>query len=163
MKDIASGEAPSDEAIYEEFDKFDVNNDETVDKVEFKEPVFLGDWVNCESKVIRTGNSSLEIEIKAFAESKDHGQRLACTANITFVAVIRDDEGKLIKFNHSGNFDRAMALMVGMYHTRELYNAEVKETLEDRAVDEWFDSNYYQCYIYNIRNKIIKILFNSLK
>ena len=74
-----------------------------MDKVEFKEPVFLGDWVNCESKVIRTGSSSLEIEIKAFAESKDHGQRLACTANITFVAVIRNDEGKLVKFNHNLN------------------------------------------------------------
>ena len=74
-----------------------------IDQVEFKEPVFLGDWVNCESKVIRTGSSSLEIEIKAFAESKDHGQRLACTANITFVAVIRDDEGKLVKFNHNLN------------------------------------------------------------
>ena len=75
----------------------------TIDKVEFKEPVFLGDWVNCESKVIRTGSSSLEIEIKAFAESKDHGKRLACTANITFVAVVRDDEGKLVKFNHNLN------------------------------------------------------------
>ena len=63
----------------------------------------MGDWVNCESKVIRTGSSSLEIEIKAFAESKDHGKRLACTANITFVAVIRDDEGKLVKFNHNLN------------------------------------------------------------
>ena len=72
-----------------------------MDKVEFKEPVFLGDWVNCESKVVRAGNSSLEIEIKAFAESKDHGHRLACTANITFVAVIKDDKGGLVSFKHN--------------------------------------------------------------
>ena len=72
-----------------------------MDKVEFKEPVFLGDWVNCESKVIRTGNSSLEIKIKAFAESKDHGERLACTANITFVAVVKDEKGSLMSFNHN--------------------------------------------------------------
>ncbi|MDG2287829.1 MAG: acyl-CoA thioesterase [Candidatus Marinimicrobia bacterium] len=72
-----------------------------MDKVEFKEPVFLGDWVNCESTVIRTGNSSLEIEIKAFAESKDHGHRLACTANITFVAVVKDEKGSLMSFNHN--------------------------------------------------------------
>ena len=50
---------------------------------------------------------------------------------------------ELIKFNHDGNFDRVMALMVGMYHTRELYNAEVKEVLEDGAADAWFDKNYY--------------------
>ena len=49
---------------------------------------------------------------------------------------------ELIKFNHKGNFDSVMALMIGMYHTRELYNAEVKEVLEDRSVDSWFDNNY---------------------
>jgi len=36
MKDIASGAVPSDEAIYEEFDRYDVNKDETVDRSEFK-------------------------------------------------------------------------------------------------------------------------------
>ena len=47
-----------------------------------------------------------------------------------------------MKFNHKGNFDRVMSLMVGMYHTRELYNSEVKEVLTDRADDTWFDKNY---------------------
>ena len=50
---------------------------------------------------------------------------------------------ELIKFNHKGNFDRVMSLMIGMYHTRELYNAEVKEILEDNSANEWFDKNYY--------------------
>ena len=50
---------------------------------------------------------------------------------------------ELIKFNHHGNFDRVMALMIGMYHTRELYNAEVKDILEDRSADKWFEQNYY--------------------
>jgi hypothetical protein len=37
MKDIAKGgQVPTDEAIYEEFDKYDVNKDETVDRDEFK-------------------------------------------------------------------------------------------------------------------------------
>ena len=42
---------------------------------------------------------------------------------------------ELIKFNHQGNFDRVMALMIGMYHTRELYNAEVKDVLETHFKD----------------------------
>ena len=50
---------------------------------------------------------------------------------------------ELIKFNHKGNFDRVMAFMIGMYHTRELYNTEVKDILEDRSSDSWFDSNYH--------------------
>ena len=49
---------------------------------------------------------------------------------------------ELIKFNHRGNFDRVMAFMVGMYHTRELYNREVVEILEDRTTDEWFNRIY---------------------
>ena len=50
---------------------------------------------------------------------------------------------ELIKFNHKGNFDRVMAFMIGMYHTRELYNTEVKEILEDNSSNKWFDQNYY--------------------
>ena len=50
---------------------------------------------------------------------------------------------ELIKFNHKGNFDRVMAFMIGMYHTRELYNAEVKDILEDKTADEWFERNFY--------------------
>ena len=49
---------------------------------------------------------------------------------------------ELIKFNHKGNFDRVMALMIGMYHTQELYNAEVSDVLGDRSVDDWFDQQY---------------------
>jgi hypothetical protein len=49
---------------------------------------------------------------------------------------------ELTKFNHVGNFDRVMAFMIGMFHTRELYNAEIKEVLEDRSADSWFDRNY---------------------
>jgi hypothetical protein len=49
---------------------------------------------------------------------------------------------ELIKFNHRGNFDRVMALMIGMYHTRELYNREVVEITTDRSQDDWFDKNY---------------------
>lgn len=49
---------------------------------------------------------------------------------------------ELIKFNHKGNFDRVMALMIGMYHTRELYNKEVVEMIDDRSQDDWFAKNY---------------------
>ena len=49
---------------------------------------------------------------------------------------------ELIAYNDIGNFDRVMALMIGMYHTQELYNAEVSDVLGDRSVDEWFDKQY---------------------
>ena len=76
-----------------------------LDKVEFKEPVFLGDWVKCKSEIVKVGNSSMVVQVSAFAESKDHGKRLACTADITFVAVIKDKNGDLVKFDHNLSLD----------------------------------------------------------
>jgi len=49
---------------------------------------------------------------------------------------------ELLKFNQTGNFDRVMALMVGMYHTKELFNAEVSDRYNDRSSDSWFDNQY---------------------
>jgi hypothetical protein len=69
----------------------------------------------------------------------EDGEQLLNMHKIYDLALLQE----LIKFNHMGNFDRVMALMVGMYHTRELYNSEVREVLEDRTADKWFDSNYY--------------------
>ena len=76
-------------------------SERALDKVEFKEPVYLGDWVKCKSTIIAAGNTSVKVQVKAFAESKDHGKRLACTADITFVAVIKDENGKLVSFKHN--------------------------------------------------------------
>ena len=69
----------------------------------------------------------------------ENGKKLLNLHKIYDPALLQE----LIKFNHKGNFDRVMALMIGMYHTRELYNAEVKDILDDRATDKWFDKNYY--------------------
>ena len=77
-----------------------------LDKVEFREPVFLGDWVKCKSEIIKAGNSSIVVQVKAFAESKEHGKRLACTADITFVAVIKDENEDLVKFDHNLSLDK---------------------------------------------------------
>lgn len=49
---------------------------------------------------------------------------------------------ELLKFNQTGNFDRVMALMIGMYHNMELFNSEVQDRNQDRSSDDWFDSQY---------------------
>lgn len=83
--------------------------------------IYIRDWLN----TVRSTNES--------------GDKLLNLHKIYDPALLTE----LIKFNHKGNFDRVMALMIGMYHTRELYNAEVKDILEDRSSDKWFDQNYY--------------------
>ena len=83
--------------------------------------LYIRDWLNTVRRTDEDGNQTLNLH------------KIYDPALLT----------ELIKFNHVGNFDRVMAFMVGMYHTRELYNAEVKDILEDRSSDKWFSQNYY--------------------
>ena len=71
-----------------------------LDKVEFKEPVYPGEWVNFEGHVSKIGNSSFEVLIDAYAEGSKYKKRLACTAIITMVAVKKDSKDKYVKHPH---------------------------------------------------------------
>ena len=70
-----------------------------IEKVEFREPVYSGEWVNFTSVVIKAGKSSVTINVEAIAESKSLGKRLACTAIITMVSVIKKGD-TFVKFDH---------------------------------------------------------------
>ena len=83
--------------------------------------IYIRDWLNTVRRTDESGNKLLNLH-----KIYDPGLLM-----------------ELIKFNHTGNFDRVMSFMIGMYHTRELYNAEVKDVLSDRASDAWFDQNYH--------------------
>ena len=83
--------------------------------------IYIRDWLNTVRRTDENGNKLLNLH-KIY--------------DLAFLT-------ELMKFNHHGNFDRVMAFMIAMYHTRELYNVEVKDVLEDRATDKWFDKNYY--------------------
>tara|TARA_B100001094_G_scaffold80468_1_gene76694 strand:+ start:3153 stop:5117 length:1965 start_codon:yes stop_codon:yes gene_type:complete len=87
----------------------------------------------------RQGELYIRDWLNTVRSTNEDGSQILNMHKIYDLALLQE----LIKFNHMGNFDRVMSLMVGMYHTRELYNAEVKETLEDAASSKWFDQNYY--------------------
>ena len=42
-----------------------------IDAIEFREPVYVGNWVNFEAQIISTGNSSIVIQIDAYKETKN--------------------------------------------------------------------------------------------
>ena len=69
----------------------------------------------------------------------EDGKKLLNLQKIYDPALIQE----LIKFNHKGNFDRVMSLMIGMYHTRELYNAEVSDVYNDRSQDAFFNREHF--------------------
>tara|TARA_Y100000590_G_scaffold268727_1_gene301778 strand:+ start:153 stop:512 length:360 start_codon:yes stop_codon:yes gene_type:complete len=72
-----------------------------IDAIEFKEPVYVGNWVNFEAIIISTGRSSIEIQIDAYKETKDIDKLLACTAKFTFVSVKRLQNGTFEKIDHN--------------------------------------------------------------
>ncbi len=76
-----------------------------IDEVEFKEPVFSGEWVMMNATIISVGNSSIKIEVEAFAEGPDSQNRLVCSSIITMVSVIEKTKGNFVKFDHKKSID----------------------------------------------------------
>jgi acyl-CoA hydrolase len=65
----------------------------SIDRVDFHQPVRLGDILTVESRLTYTGRTSMEIETLAWAENRITGDRVhACHALLTFVAI--DEEGR---------------------------------------------------------------------
>ena len=68
----------------------------SVDKIDFRHPISLGDAVTLVASVNRVFNTSMEIGVKVFAESFKEGSKVHTnTAYLTFVSV--DEEGKPLK------------------------------------------------------------------
>ena len=72
----------------------------TIEQVEFKEPVYLGDWVNFTAKIVAAGTTSIHIEVNAYAEGSKTDPRLACSASLVMVSVKKDENGKYKKHPH---------------------------------------------------------------
>ncbi len=72
----------------------------TIEQVDFKEPVYLGDWVNFTAKIVSSGTTSMHIEVKAFAEGSKSEPRLACIASLVMVSVKKNNSGIYIKHPH---------------------------------------------------------------
>ena len=69
----------------------------SMDRVEFKAPVHLGDTVNLYARTVRTGTKSVTVEIDVEAERFTSGQHVPVTA-ATLVMVSIDAAGNPIPF-----------------------------------------------------------------
>ena len=71
-----------------------------MDKVVFKEPVFVGDIICCYAKIIGVGNTSMVIQVEVIAERvNDEGLTICVpvtSAILTFVSVTKDGRKKPI-------------------------------------------------------------------
>lgn len=71
----------------------------SMDKVVFKEPVFIGDIISCYSKVVNVGNTSISVEVEVTAQSGFSGYTSCInvtSALVTYVSVTRDGKKKPI-------------------------------------------------------------------
>lgn len=60
----------------------------SVDRVEFSQPVHVGDLVTCLTRTTRTGTSSATVEVRVLAERYEGGQTVRVTeAQLTMVAI----------------------------------------------------------------------------
>jgi acyl-CoA thioesterase YciA len=60
-----------------------------VNSFEFRQPVFVGDIISCYAVITRTGNTSLTVNVRAYAERMRSGHQtlLVTQADLTYVAV----------------------------------------------------------------------------
>jgi len=79
----------------------DVAVTRAIDSIEFSQPVYVGNWVSFEAKIIDTGNSSIIIQVDAYKENHEDEKILACTALFTMVSVQKISEGSYTKINHN--------------------------------------------------------------
>ncbi len=64
-----------------------------VDRIVFRQPVKVGDVVCCYTDILRTGRSSITLQIEVWAMRQGQGERLKVTdATFHFVAV--DEDGR---------------------------------------------------------------------
>jgi acyl-CoA thioesterase YciA len=70
----------------------------SLDKVDFEKPVFIGDVVRFITQTVKTGRTSVEIEVIVEAERFNSGERIVVTtATLTMVSV--DKDGNSIPFD----------------------------------------------------------------
>ena len=63
----------------------------SIDRVDFREPIPVGELVTCESTVDFVGNSSMDITVEVYAENIRSGEkRHTHTAHVVFVAIDAD-------------------------------------------------------------------------
>ena len=72
-----------------------------IDAIEFKEPVYVGNWVNFEANIIKVGKSSIIIQVNAYKEDSKEEPVLACKAIFTMVTVKKLNSGLFKKVNHN--------------------------------------------------------------
>jgi acyl-CoA thioesterase YciA len=64
-----------------------------IDAMEFHFPVYVGDIVSCHADLLKTGRTSMRIQIEAWAQRHNGGEHVRVTKG-TFTYVAIDDRGR---------------------------------------------------------------------
>jgi uncharacterized protein (TIGR00369 family) len=70
----------------------------SIDRIDFKEPIRIGDFVEAVARIVRVGRTSLTVEVELWAEHPTTAVRRLCTVgNLVFVAVGPDGRPTLVR------------------------------------------------------------------
>lgn len=70
-----------------------------IDKMVFMKPVYVGDLVCCYARVVRTGHSSIGIELQVWVNRMRYGvEEQVAVGTFTFVAIDEDGKPKTIEW-----------------------------------------------------------------
>ncbi len=65
----------------------------SIDRIDFKEPIHIGEFVGVVARIVKVGRTSLTAQVELWAEEPASGnRRLSTTGSFVFVAV--DERGK---------------------------------------------------------------------
>ncbi|HTU71744.1 MAG TPA: acyl-CoA thioesterase [Candidatus Baltobacteraceae bacterium] len=63
----------------------------SIDRIDFKEPIRVGEFVEVVARIVKVGRTSLTAQVELWAEEPASGRRrLSATGSFVFVAVDRD-------------------------------------------------------------------------
>jgi acyl-CoA hydrolase len=63
----------------------------SIDRIDFKEPIHIGEFVEVIARIVKVGRTSLTAQVELWAEEPASGRRrLSTTGSFIFVAVDRD-------------------------------------------------------------------------
>lgn len=65
----------------------------SIDRIDFKEPIRIGEFVEAIARIAKVGRTSMTVEVQLWAEHPTTADRRLCTVG-HFVFVAMDDEGK---------------------------------------------------------------------
>jgi uncharacterized protein (TIGR00369 family) len=107
-----------------------------LDRVDFHEPIFVGELLNLHARIIYVGRTSMEVEIDLWAENISTGStRLTTSCHVTMVAMKDGKPSPVPRLVPRTREDKARFLRARMRREMSVKHREERDRFMDRVGD----------------------------